>query len=830
MSTIAEALRKRFTEHRIIFWYDAKGELQQEFAQAELPGVEKLHVQGNEFEVKHITNKQRPGDRFLLYFNTPKPAHADNWLLDMELAHYEFHTDQEAMWLQEMGLGLHLKELVTAHLEFFRAKERRNKLKDLLGEGDEHQDIRYKMLCVVFRTDDLDLDTYVLAQATALAEGKDTFDSELQRYALDAFYWKDVGRKYQYTSEQPSIYDLLLDLFSGEFALGGKARARTSAKLLLAKWRDSMRYRRAYGTLSARIAKDLGVEAKLQRAEPEDLLEDDLFELTDKRIIHGVAERLVDGGINHEHVARIIKARENKYWYADMAPIYAALGHAAELMALVARHAGRRYATLQEGVAHYGAEAFAVDQQYRKFIFSYRSTNQNRVLAELAAKVERVYSNDWLLTYNDAWQKVVDGLGEWPVDQRISQRRFFQEHVQPYIQKDLRVFVIISDALRYECGEELGRLLRSEDRYEATVEAMVASLPSYTQLGMASLLPHTDLALKDGGDLVLADGMSTQGVEARDKVLKANAGVRTVAIKAEDIMALNAAKEGREFVKEHDVIYIYHNRIDKTGDDKTSEERVFEAVEDELQYLLNVVKKVNNMNAYHMLITADHGFIYQHTELADSDFTTSGHTGNVWKENRRFVIGEELTGDAATKAFTGAQLGLRNEVDVLIPKSINRLRIKGSGSRFVHGGATLQEVVVPVVRVNKRRQTTTSQVDIDIIKSTDRITTNILAVSFIQSELVTEQVLPRKIRAMIVAADGEVLSDQFIYNFDITEGSERQREVKHRFQLSAKASGKYKNQRVKLVLEEPVDGTAKWRHYRDHLYTLNISFTSDFDE
>jgi uncharacterized protein (TIGR02687 family) len=830
MSSIAEALKKRFAEYRVIFWYDALAELQKEYEHAVLPGVEKVHVQGNEFAVKYLTNKQQPTDKFLLYFTSPKPANEDNWLLDMELAHYVFHTDQEAMWLQEMGLGLHLKDLVAAHMEFFRAKERRNKLRELLGDGDGHQDIRYKMLCVLFRTDDLDLDTYVLAQATALAEGKDTYDGELERYKLAEFYWHEVARKYQYTSDQPSIYDLLLDLFSGEFILGAKAKPRTSARLLLAKWRDSMKYRKAYGILSARIATDLGVVARLQLAEPEVLLEDELFELTDKRIIHGVAERLVAGGISHENVARIIKARENKYWYSEVQAIYGALGHAAQLIALVDKYGKMRYASFEEGITHYSTEAFAVDQEYRKFIFSYRATNQNRVLADLAAKVERVYSNDWLLNYSNNWQRMVDGLGTWPVAERRSQRRFFQEHVQPYIQKDLRVFVIISDALRYECGEELCRLLQAEDRYEATVEPMVASLPTYTQLGMASLLPHTQLALKEGSDQIIADDMSTLGAEGRDKVLKANAGVRAVAIKAEDFMALNAAKEGREFVKEHDVIYIYHNRIDKTGDDKTSEERVFEAVEDELAYLLNVVKKVNNMNAYHMLITADHGFIYQHTELADSDYTTSGHTGKVWRENRRFVIGEQLVGDAATKAFTGEQVGLASPVDVLVPKSINRLRIKGSGARFVHGGATLQEVVVPVVRVNKRRQSTTTQVDIDIIKSTDRITTNILAVSFIQTELVTEQVLPRKLRALIMAEDGEVLSDQFVYTFDVAEGSERQREVKHRFQLSAKASGKYKNQRVKLVLEEPVDGTAKWRHYRDYYYTLNISFTSDFDE
>ena len=175
-------------------------------------------------------------------------------------------------------------------------------------------------------------------------------------------------------------------------------------------------------------------------------------------------------------------------------------------------------------------------------------------------------------------------------------------------------------------------------------------------------------------------------------------------------------------------------------------------------------------------------------------------------------------------------MNISSDADVLIPKSINRLRVKGSGSRFVHGGASLQEIVIPLIKVTKKRKDTTSAVDIDIIKSTDRITTNILAVSFIQSNLVTEQILPRTLRAAIYAEDGEILSDIFRYNFDIDEGSERQREVKHRFQLMAKASGKYKNQRVKLVLEEPLEGTTKWKEYKDYFYTLNISFTNDFDD
>jgi len=70
----------------------------------------------------------------------------------------------------------------------------------------------------------------------------------------------------------------------------------------------------------------------------------------------------------------------------------------------------------------------------------------------------------------------------------------------------------------------------------------------------------------------------------------------------------------------------------------------------------------------------------------------------------------------------------------------------------------------------------------------------------------------------------------FTYRFDQNEGIERLREVKNRFQLSSKASGRYKNQRVKLILEEPVEGSSQWSPYKEYYYTLNISFANDFDE
>lgn len=118
MNNITEALAVRFEDNRVIFWYDAKSAFIEDFQHFEVEDVEKIQVQGNEFEVKYRINKVSPKGKFLLYFSHEKPKNEDNWLLDMELAHYVFRTEQEAMFLQEIGLDYHFKELVTQHLDF----------------------------------------------------------------------------------------------------------------------------------------------------------------------------------------------------------------------------------------------------------------------------------------------------------------------------------------------------------------------------------------------------------------------------------------------------------------------------------------------------------------------------------------------------------------------------------------------------------------------------------------------------------------------------------------------------------------------------------------
>ena len=71
MDKVEQALLKLFEKHRIVFWYDDKGEQRQEFDELWLTGVEKLELSGNEFSLKYKILREAPNQKFLIYHPGP---------------------------------------------------------------------------------------------------------------------------------------------------------------------------------------------------------------------------------------------------------------------------------------------------------------------------------------------------------------------------------------------------------------------------------------------------------------------------------------------------------------------------------------------------------------------------------------------------------------------------------------------------------------------------------------------------------------------------------------------------------------------------------------
>lgn len=827
MSKIQDSLQKLFDKHRVVVWYDAAQNLQLEYAAIDIPEVQKLEVNNNELAIKYRLYMQEPQQKFLLYLPKERPENTDNWLLDVELAYHVYNTDEQSLYLQELGLGYHLHDWAGEHIEFFRNKQRLQKLTALAESDDTQGILRAKMMQVIFGADIAEPDIFLRQYTTAFIDDKyQSIDRELERFNLHDSFWQAIEKRYGYKSAQPGIYDFLIALFSAHFApTASQYRLSGETGVLLSNWKDARSFEQTFKAISGRIQADLNIESKLSAASIDQVIGDDNFQMTDPRIIAEVVHQVTTDAIDAKRLDTILKKRESKYWYDNFSEYYHAIEEGFLLLQFIRKNSNVRITDFHEGIKLYADKLYEADLRYRKFIEHYRAANQSKVLAPLYAHIDKAYTNSWLLPLCDHWQQVVEQQTDFPWHHMYSLRQFFSGDVQPFIDKRSKVFVIISDALRYECGVEFFESIQKENRFTGKLSYRYACLPSYTQLGMASLLPHKQLSFGQDNDDVLVDSLPSKGLDTRRRILEYT-GHRATAIGAEDLMS-----KPREWNKDYDVVYVYHNRIDDTGDNTKSEDKLAEAVRDELQFLKALVKKIFNMNGTNVLITADHGFIYQNEPLAESDFADADVHGDIHKFNRRFVIGRGLTFRNNVVAYTGAQLGIESDVQVLIPKGLNRLKVQGAGSRFVHGGLSLQELVVPVISIYKKREDTVSKVDVDILnKSNTRISTNLQGVQFYQTRPTGDQVVGRSIKAYFKGDGDDIVSDVFQYTFDSASVNASDREKYHGFQISAKAGPQYRNKTVNLIIEEQIDGTTSWVEYARYPYTVNISFTNDFDD
>jgi uncharacterized protein (TIGR02687 family) len=411
---------------------------------------------------------------------------------------------------------------------------------------------------------------------------------------------------------------------------------------------------------------------------------------------------------------------------------------------------------------------------------------------------------------------VVDAMERWSISGVYSQRTFFTTYVSPFTQKGKRLFVIISDALRYETMVELEGRIAQENRMETDLKpAMLCVQPSYTQLGMAALLPHRVLSYEKESAEVFADGVSAQGTANRTKVLQASVP-KSIAIKAEDFLEMCS----KDWVKDYDLVYIYSNTIDKVGDALATETNVFKATEDEMDKIVRLVKVISSSNGTNILITADHGYIYQNEELDETDFTDfKAQGGTCYIENRRFVIGHGLWDGNGAKSW--------KSVYIQICKGLSRIRKQGSGSRFVHGGSMPQEVAVPVLHVNVKKKTDVKQVDVDILGKQTRITQMSQSVKFYQTEETTEKTKGITLRLGFYSAEGEIISDQVMLTFDSASTDSMQREQKHTFKFKNIIS-KLNGQVVTLRMEKQVENSDQFAPYREEEYKVSVMFEAEW--
>lgn len=822
---ITDALSTAFSSHSIVFWHDADGEFSFSVKNLVPEDVDLLYLDDlPALSIKLKLERATPRARFLLYSTKPAPDPAGDWLLDIRLRSKSFHADNASILLEDLGLTsqqlrAHLKE----RAKFLKSRDRVDRLKRWVVPNDAAGDLDRKMIAVLAKAEQPDLSGVLLRLFSALVQdGVANPDAEPKAWSdivandLTDSFWTLVEQEMGYRDAAPTLRDLLFRIlvtdfsrtFSGScpaqlshFILDDKARA-ANASVFVAGWRSHMQHFGSYDALSAKVARELGLTAVIAGLPAESLAESMTFEEVERRIIQDLKDRIIAGaGADMDTLRGLIARRRDGHWANKLlahssattralASCYDALEAAAGFFELQERfNAGFGFANADAGLTAYQSGLFRFDQLYRQINHAADGVEPMgwALLHELRERIESAYSGWFVPQLGSAWSKVLEGsdglLSRWKTGAWVNQPDFFEQHVMAHLEAGIRrVFVVISDAFRYEVAEELVREINGKSRFKAALTAMLGVLPSYTALGMASLLPHHTLAYKLNSNLdVMADDAVVSTLEQRSAHLSKYQGV---AVKADELLAMGKDK-GREFVRDHRVIYVYHDRIDLLGDKQGSEGQTFDAVAQtltELNQLATFI--VNSLNGSLVLITADHGFLYQESALDDADKSTLGDKPEgTLRAKKRYLLGQGIgqnskawCGNTAVTAGTTAGEG---SMDFWVPKGAARFHFAG-GARFVHGSAMPQEIVIPVItlRESENQSARTRAVEFSLLGSSNKVVTNKQRFEFIQTEPVSERVLARSV--LVSLRDGEtMISDEQPVTFDSSSGlmDERKRSV-----------------------------------------------------
>ena len=861
LKQIIDRLNAEFTgeTRKLVFWYDDKAEFAEDMETVELQNAKIYYLQpDNQFYTKYFLERVDKTTNYLIYAPFPKPDVRDNHLEDTMLYSRRFFADRASLLSVDLGIEEKYKPVIEKHIKFFANKERTQRFYDLEIENFNEENILVGLLSAVCKARTCSFEEVVRIVLTDGELVDNAFLQEFEKYDLLSAFWQLCEQHFGYTDTKPSLERLLVTLFvtytgryvQAELPAAWKSFVSYKSGNIIAfldSLMNSVLYRDKYDALSAHVAKGLNVFSAFAGMRVDDLVECDTFLAVDQVLVKWLISRLVSEDIgaivNGFTIPELCEKRAKMHFGRKTGKTYQMLSSAYSMVKEADYHAADG---LKPIIDRYLAADYNMDQQYRKFYYYYDKVNCSEGAREgglgqqlestesfesLRELVENIYTNEYLACLLPAWNA---GIQQDAAFSAIPlQREFYNTNLR-YTKE--RTVVIISDAMRYEVGQELLARMQDDPKCTAKLSVQLSVLPSYTRLGMAALLPHKTLEMTDDFQ-VLADGILCDNLAGRQQVLQSY-NPDSVCVQFDDIKNLKVA-ELRDVLTKRQIIYVYHNQIDARGDKANTEDEVFNACEEAVQEIMDLIHRISvSGNTYHFIVTADHGFIYKRDKLTESDKVNcsegaregglgrkiSGKSADKAFVNRRFIVSKAaLEDDGIDHMSMGRVLGNEDSKVVSYPVSSNVFKVAGGSANYVHGGSSPQEMLVPVLEFKMERgHMETKNAEIALVSIVHKITNLITSMDFIQSDAVSDTVKAAKYRIFFLSEDNEKISNENSYVADSREENAQKRIFRMRFTFKNK---KYdKDKQYYLVVYDEESGLEQWRQP----VIMDIAFADDF--
>lgn len=848
-----------FYRRRIIFWYDEENEFQEQVESMEIPGVKILVLTGNNnFQAKRILCQEDTENNYLVYSPGVRKLLEEDWLLNVKLYSEEFRADLISIWMSELNLPAteDFRRIVKDYRKFFGAKVRRGAFGKLNAKGNTIENmaqIHLAVLAVITRRDSLDPEGIIRAvlreESNEANEGENLVLSDIRNYGAEKPFWALVRQATGYApSDDGNLTDLLMHISLTALTRNVRTDYLEGLEKYISMPHQTWCYnfisdwmavddKKSLKVLLRNVEQQLNLPRYFEGIAVQDLAESDIFPCTDECILTALMTDIGNHIIDVETITAAAEKRRTTPWFPDVECFYEGIYQVARMQEFYLAHADG-FHTVEPAAfwREYTDEYYRMDSFYRKFHMAFArgletgKEGLDDLFKQVAERVEGLYTHWFLGNLGSHWTRIaeedlrkVGRIMELP-----QQVDFYRKNV---LREENRVFVIVSDALRYEVAAELAAELQQETQCSVALNSCEGIFPTVTKYGMAALLPHKEVTVeqRENGTLqVLVDGMSTEAGN-RDKVLKA-ANENSVALKYQDILPMKRA-ERSALVKGKDVVYIYHDKVDEAS--HTSDSMVFPACQDAIREIKNIVRIIRNeFSGTRVYITADHGFLYTYSPLAEDGKVSLSSDAWAVEMDRRYIVTEKGT----APEFLVPVKFPDDRYDAFAPRENVRIKKKGGGLNFVHGGISLQEMVVPVIEyhylrndsktyLRNRARYDTRPVEVKLLSSSRKLSNRHFALDFYQTEPVGGNLCAETYLLYFEDSAGNRISDVVRIIGDRTSEVGQNRIFRCSFNLKAQ---NYDNSATYYLVMEPEseDGIPRREPFQVNIASLR----SDVDD
>ncbi|NCC15933.1 MAG: BREX-1 system phosphatase PglZ type A [Clostridia bacterium] len=828
LKQITDKLNAEFVgeSRKLIFWYDANAEFVDDIDSMELPNAKVFHLEkDNQFYTKYFLERVDMHTNYLIYAPFPKPALCDNHLADTIRYSKEFFADRASLISIDLGIDEKYKPVLQNYISFFGEKGRTQRFYNLEIENWNENVIEVAMMSVLCRTKVVSFEELVRTIITNGELENNKYMELLGNYDLIIPFWRMCEETFGYTDVQPTLSKFVYTLFVTYFAKVIHRELPQSLKnycsfksgniiAFVDSMMNSVIFRDNFDKLSELTYNTVNIESVLKSFEVSSFAELEIFRKTDIFIIKWLIARLenedTDAKLSGLSIPEICRMRRKLHYGNLYFSHYYIIENAYHL--IMAAHFEPEK-TVQNMWERYVSADYVLDQRYRYFYYHYDKITNNAMYDNLRELVENIYTNEYLNPLSVAWNnEFVECKGETGL---TKQQDFYNKYVKNVKE---RIIVIISDALRFEVGQTLMKRLTEDEKCTATITPMQSVLPSYTRFGMSALLPHKELTM--GEDFrVLVDGKICDDLKSREQILQSYSP-KSKTIRFDDITTTIIAKE---VTTGQDVVYVYHDQIDARGDDLKTENEVFNACEEAVEEIHTMIKRLTSASNTHFIITADHGFIYKRDKLLESD-KISGLSQKNALVGKRYVVGDAATNaDGIGTVALGEVLRNQDARIISFPIGSDIFKVPGGGLNFVHGGASLQEMLIPVIDVRTNKyHTEIKAVSISLVSLVHKITNLTTNLDFIQSDAVTDVNKETVYKVFFISDDNEKISNDNIYVADKKDTDASKRIFRLRFNFKNKQYDK--NRKYYLVAYDEKNALEVIRHE----VQMDLAFVDDF--